>query len=127
MQEIIAAIAAKAGLDAAQAESALGIILNFLHKEGPTSVVEELAARFGATELLNAAPAGGGGLLGALGGMFGGAGGAMAALGQLKGAGLDMDQIQSVVSQIIDEGRARIGDEQVDKILASIPGLAQFL
>lgn len=125
MDELVGRIAGEVGIDAATAETALRVILNFLHSEGPSATVERLAAELGASSLLeDGAPSGG--LMGRLGGMFGG-GGAMAAFSALSAAGLDMDQIQTLVQSFIAYAREKVGDATVDEVIASIPGLERLL
>ncbi|WP_237154879.1 DUF2267 domain-containing protein [Oryzibacter oryziterrae] len=125
MQDTIDTIASTVGISPEQTDGAIRIVLNFLHKAGPTETIESLASELGAADYLSAAPKAG--LLGSIGGMFGGMGGAMAAFSALQGLGLDMDQIQGVVKNLIDIARQKIGDEKVENILDSIPGLAQLI
>jgi hypothetical protein len=53
--------------------------------------------------------------------------GAMAVLGELQGLGLGMGQIQGVTKETVDFARERAGDDVVNDIVASIPGLGQFV
>lgn len=125
MDEIIARIAGESGVDIGKSDRAVRIILNFLHKDGPTETVEQLASELGASAYLTgSAPSGG--LLGKIGGLFG-AGGAMAAFSALSAEGLDLEQIQKLTSSFVAIARERVGDETVDSILSSIPGLSQFV
>lgn len=127
MEEIIAAIAAKAGIEAPQARGALSVVLNFLHKEGPTETVAALADKLGLNTLLGDAP-NGNGLMGAMGGLLGGStGGALAAYSALQGLGLDLDQMKSVVKVIRSVARRELGDEKTAALIAAIPGLSQFV
>ncbi len=71
---------------------------------------------------------GGGGLMGALGGMFGGgAGGLMALAGQLQAKGLDMGQMKSVGQEIFKYGEEQIGPDKAREIFKAIPGLSQMI
>ena len=74
MQELIDNVAAKVGLDAGVAKNALGAIMSFLVKEGPEDAISTLLDKTpGARELMaETAGAGGGGLMGMMGGMMGG-------------------------------------------------------
>jgi hypothetical protein len=45
MEELIARITSKVGIDAATAEKAVGMILAFLQKEGPAAEVQKLSRR----------------------------------------------------------------------------------
>ena len=75
MDEFIGDLAAKAGVDKAVAEKAVGAILGFLRKEGPTEQVSSLIAQIPGAETAIAA-VGSGGLASMLGG------GIMARLGR---------------------------------------------
>lgn len=125
MDELIARIAALSGTDVPRTESAVRIILNFLHQQGPAETVERLAAQMGASDYLTGR-SGGGGLFGRIGGLFG-AGGAMAAFSALSAEGLDLEAIQRLTQAFVTVAREEVGDETVDGILAAIPGLAQFV
>lgn len=123
MNEILARIAGAAGLDEATASKAVGLILNFLQKEGPAGPVSELMAKMpGASELMQGA-GGGGGLMGMMGGM----GGIMGLGSQLMGAGLSMPQIQTVSKELFAVAREHVGDETMGEIVQSVPGLSQFV
>ena len=123
MNEIVARIAAAAGLDEGVASRAVGMILAFLQREGPADAVGQLVANFpGAQELLAQAESGGG-----LMGMLGGMGGIMGLGTQLMSAGLSMPQIQSVSRELFAIGRENVGDEAMGQIVGAIPGLAQFV
>ena len=45
MEELIQRIAAKVGIDESIAKSVVSVILSFLHKEGPSEKVEQLAGQ----------------------------------------------------------------------------------
>lgn len=123
MNEIVGRIAAAAGLEEGQAARAVGMILAFLQREGPSDAVNQLMANFpGAQELLSQAE-GGGGLMGMLGGM----GGIMGLGTQLMSAGLSMPQIQAVSRELFAAGREQVGDETMGRIVSGVPGLAQFV
>ena len=64
-------------------------------------------------------------LLGGLGGLMGG--GAMQVLGKLQGIGLGMGQIQAVTKETVAFAREKAGDDIVNDIIGSIPGLSQFV
>ncbi|MGC2592520.1 MAG: DUF2267 domain-containing protein, partial [Xanthobacteraceae bacterium] len=89
MDELIARLVADVGIDRATAETAVGIILDFLVKEGPPDKVQPLLAKLpGADALIQKATGeGGGGLGGAMGGVMG--------TGmRLMSVGLSMGQVQ---------------------------------
>lgn len=129
MEELISRIAGAAGIDEDLASKAVGIILNFLNKEGPDDKMQDiLGALPGASELIEqAGSSGGGGLLGGLMSSMGGMGGAMAALNELQSSGLDMDQIKGVAGELVGFAKEKAGDEVVDDVISSIPGLNQIL
>ncbi|PLX39017.1 MAG: hypothetical protein C0606_00265 [Hyphomicrobiales bacterium] len=129
MEELISRIVANVGIDEELAKKAVGIILNFLTKEGSEGTVAEMIKAIpGAQELIDA-QAGekkSGGLLGALGSLGGGLG-AMGALNQLTDAGLDMDQVKGVTDEVVGMAREKAGPDVVDEVIGSIPGLGQFI
>lgn len=123
--ELIGRITAEVGLPPDVAATAVRIVLNFLHAEGPSATVERIAGELGAGEMLGA-PAAGKGLLGAIGGLFGG-GGAMAAFSALTSAGLDIDQIQRLTRTFVTYAEEKVGPEPIGEVLDAIPALRQFL
>jgi hypothetical protein len=123
MNDLVDRVATAAGITAEQADSAVRIILSFLHAEGPADKVADVAARLGVADHI-AAPAKGG-MLGRIGGLFG-AGGAMAAFSALSATGLDLGQIQTVVHTVIGAAKETVGAGPVDEIVAAIPGLDRF-
>lgn len=133
MDELIGRVAAAAGIREDLARPAIGIILKFLDRDGPPDAVAQvLAALPGASQLMAEQGGGGGGgllgsLAGKLGGSIGGGMGAMAALNELTNAGLDMGEVQAVTRELVQAARERAGDDVVDRLVASIPGLGQVL
>lgn len=126
MDELIARITAAAGIDAAMATKAIGMILNFLKKEGPAAEVNELIGQLpGAEEAM--AGAGKGGMMGGLAGMMPGGGGVMGLGASLMGAGLSMGQVQSVSKEMFAFGREKAGEDTMGAIVGAIPGLGQFV
>ncbi len=117
MNELIDRIVANVGIDAETAKSAVGMMLGFLQSEGPADkVAAMIAAMPGAQEAVAAANYKPGFMLGVMG------------LGsQLMAAGLGMGEITGVAKETIRFGREKLGDGQVDEIVASIPGLGQFV
>jgi hypothetical protein len=126
MEELIQRIVAGAGLDEATARQAVGAILTFLYMEGDRDKVVELAGRIpGAADFIETSEDNSAATLGGLGGLMGG--GAMAVLGKLQALGLGMGQIQSVTQETVNFAREKGGRELVDDVVASIPGLGQFV
>lgn len=123
MDELIARLVAKAGIDSATAEAAIGIILGFLRSDGPTDKVQSIIDRLPGAEAAIAAQASAGG--GGLGGLLGG--GLVGAGSRLMAAGLGMGEIATVAREILGYARDRIGSQAVDDIVGATPGLSQFV
>jgi hypothetical protein len=124
MDELIARLVADVGIDRATAEKAVGIILEFLVKEGPADKVQPLLAKLPGAEAVmqrTASENESGGL------MAGAMGGIMGAGMRMMSAGLSMDQVQSVTRAVIAYTREKAGEDAVGEIVAAIPGLAQFV
>jgi hypothetical protein len=124
MDELIGRIAAKVGMPEPSAREAVRIIVAFLDREGDAAKVADLSARIPEWADLVAAKeatesdTGFGGLMG---------GGAMAVLGELQALGLGLGEIQGVTRELVTFARERAGRETVDAVIASIPGLGQFV
>jgi len=117
MDELIGRLVANVGVERTTAETAVGIILAFLAKEGPPDKIQTLLAKLpGAESLMQKAPAGGGGM-----------GGVMGAGMQMMSAGLSMSQVQDVTREFIAFAREKVGEDEVGEIVGSIPGLSQFV
>ncbi|MEA2976791.1 MAG: hypothetical protein QOF19_2311 [Alphaproteobacteria bacterium] len=122
MDELIGRLIATVGVTREVAEKSVGIILDFLAKEGPPEKVQALINRLpGADMLLRSAAANGDGG----GGMFGG--GIMGAGTKMMAAGLSMGQVQSVTREVISYAREKAGEDAVGEIVGAIPGLVQFV
>lgn len=128
MEELINRIMTRTGVDEGVAKDGLGIVLGFLKKATSEEKMQEVFdALPGAADLV-AARAPSGGLLGGLGNMMGGGTmGAMAALGELNKAGLGMKEIQGLVKELVSYAKQQAGDEAVDEMMATIPGLSQIV
>jgi hypothetical protein len=123
MDELIARLVAGIGIDRAAAEKAVGIILDFLVKEGPADKVQPLLAKLPGAEALIARAAGeGSGDL--MGGMMSGV---MGAGMRMMSAGLSMGQAQDVGRTVLAYAREKAGDRVVGEVGAAIPGLSQFV
>ena len=124
MDELIARLVADVGIDRAAAEKAVGIIFDFLLKEGPADKVQPLLAKLpGAEAVMQTAASesdAGGAMAGAMGGVMG-------AGMRMMSAGLSMGQVQSVTRAVIAYTREKAGEDAVGEIVAAIPGLAQFV
>jgi hypothetical protein len=120
MDELIARLVADVGIDRAAAEKAVGIILEFLVKEGPADKVQPLLAKLPGAEAVMqkaASESDAGGMMG----------GVMGAGMRMMSAGLSMGQVQSVTRAVIAYTREKAGEDAVGEIVAAIPGLAQFV
>jgi len=119
MDELIARLVAKVGVDRVAAEKAVGIILDFLRKEGPADKVQALIDRLpGAQALMQAQQDTGGGF---------GMGGIMGAGTKMMAAGLSMGQVQGVTRETIAYTREKAGEDAIGEIVGAIPGLSQFI
>jgi hypothetical protein len=119
MDELIGRLVADTGIDRTAAEKAVGIILDFLAKEGPADKVQSLFAKLpGAEALMQTAASENAG--GAMGGVMG-------AGMRMMSAGLSMGQVQSVTRTVITYTREKVGEDAIGEIVAAIPGLAQFV
>ena len=122
MDELIARLVANVGIDKGTAEKAVGIILDFLIKEGPPDKVQAVIDKMpGAQALLQAqqaSDAGGSGF--SMGGLMG-------AGTKMMGAGLSMGQVTGVTKEVIAYSREKAGEDTVGEIVGAIPGLSQFV
>ncbi|MDR3463481.1 MAG: DUF2267 domain-containing protein [Beijerinckiaceae bacterium] len=131
MEELVARIVNAAGITPDQAQRTIGLILAFLRKEGPGDKIDELLRTIPGGE--EAAAAGeddkpsGGGLLGGLMGMLSGGGGLMGLASQLSGVGLGPSEMSAAGKELFAFAREKLGDDQVNEITGSIPGLRQFM
>ena len=127
MEELVARITHRTGLDAATAQKAIGMILAFLKKEGPPAEVNQLlAAMPGSEDVVAQSGDGGPGTM--MGGLMGMMGGGVMGLGQqLMGAGVSMNQMQPLGRELFNYGREKAGEDVMGPIVGSIPGLSQFL
>ena len=115
MDELIAQIAQNTGVDPALARKAVGIILKFLLQDGPQEKVQALieAIPDASEAVANAPEIGGGGVMGVF--------------NTLTSAGLGMDEIQGVTQEFVSFAKSKAGDDTVNEIVGSIPGLSQFV
>jgi hypothetical protein len=116
MDELLNRLVANVGVDRGVAEKAVGIILAFLLKEGPSDKVQALINLMPGAETAIQAAANDGGM-----------GGIMGVGTKLMAVGLGMDQMKSATSEIISYSREKLGEDAVGEIVGSIPGLGQFI
>jgi hypothetical protein len=119
MDELVARLVANIGVDKTAAEKAVGIILDFLQKEGPTDKVKALIDQLpGAEAIIQAQQNDSGGF---------GIGGIMGAGTKMMAAGLSMAQVQGVTKEMIAFAREKVGEDRIGEIVGAIPGLSQFV
>jgi hypothetical protein len=117
MDELIGRLVVKTSIDNAVAEKTIGLILDFLRKEGLSDKVQALIDKIPGAEAAIAA-SGNGGSLGRL------IGGGLMALGtRLMALGLSMAEIRDVARELFKFGHDKIGADQMGEILAGTPGL----
>ena len=130
MDELVDRISQAANIEPEAARKAVGLILNFLIKEGPEEQVNAVIDKIpGARAALSGAAAeedGGSVLSGLTGGREGG-GGLMGLAGQLTGLGLSMDEMQTTGRELLAYAREKAGEDTVGEIAGAIPGLHQLM
>ena len=129
MNEMVAKIAEQVGISPELAEKALGMMLGFLQREGEDGpVAKMIEALPGAIELV-AKYNGEGQSKGLLGGLMSaiGGGGVMGLGQQLMSQGLGMGEITGLAKETIAVAREHAGADVVDEVVASVPGLSQFV
>lgn|SRR5690349_2533237 len=130
MNDLVNRVAESVGIDPATAEKAIGMMLGFLQREAAEGPVAQMIEAIpGASDLVaryNGEGAGGGGLLGGLMNAMGG-GGVMALGQQLMSEGLGMGEITGLAKETIAVAREYAGDDVVDEVVGSVPGLSQFV
>ena len=126
MEDLISRITANVGVDDTKARNAVRIILSFLYQQGDRDKVVALGERIpGAADYIDTSDDDSSATLGGLGGLMGG--GTMEVLGKLQGIGLGMAEIQGITQETVNFARERGGADLVNDIVASIPGLSQFV
>ena len=118
-KSLIGRLVANVGVDRSAAEKSVGIILDFLRKEGPAEKVQALIDKLPGAEALLAKQSE------SAGGMFS-MGGIMGAGTKMMAAGLSMGQVQGVTRETIAYAREKIGDDAVGEIVGAIPGLVSL-
>jgi hypothetical protein len=120
MDELIERLVDNCGVERPVAEKAIGIILDFLRKEGPADSVQALIDKMpGGAALAEAAGAESAGGFGM--------GGIMGAANRLMAVGLSMGQVQSVTREVVAYAREKAGEDAVGEVVGAIPGLGQFV
>jgi hypothetical protein len=106
-------------------------MLGFLQREAADGPVAKMIAAIpGASDLVaqynGAGETGGGGILGSIMGALGG-GGVMALGQQLMAEGLGMGEITALAKETFAVAEQHAGKDVVDEVVASVPGLSQFV
>jgi hypothetical protein len=131
MNEMVDQIAARVGIPAEVAEKAVGMMLGFLQREAADGPVAKMIEAIpGASELVakyNGEGQSGGGILGSIMGALGAGGGVMALGQQLMSEGLGMGEITTLAKETIAIAEQHAGKDVVDEVVASVPGLSQFV
>ncbi|MBV2186395.1 MAG: hypothetical protein KUL88_17875 [Rhizobium sp.] len=129
MNELVNRIADKVGIEPAVAEKSVGMMLGFLQREAADGPVAKMIESIpGALDLVAKynGEGEGKGLLGGLMSALGG-GGIMGLGQQLMAQGLGMGEISKLAKETMAAAREYAGDEVVDEVVASVPGLSQFV
>lgn len=129
MNELVNRIADKVGIEPAVAEKSVGMMLGFLQREAADGPVAKMIESVpGALDLVAKynGEGEGKGLLGGLMSAIGG-GGIMGLGQQLMAQGLGMGEISKLAKETMAAAREYAGDEVVDEVVASVPGLSQFV
>ena len=132
MNELVTRVVENVGIDPATAEKAIGMMLGFLQREAADGPVAKMIEAIpGADEMVakfnGEGSGGGGGLLGGLLNAVGAGGGVMALGQQLMSQGLGMGEITSLAKETIGYAKEKAGADVVDEVVASVPGLSQFV
>ncbi len=132
MNELVTRVAENVGIDPATAEKAIGMMLGFLQREAADGPIAKMIEAIPGAEALVAqyngeGTGGGGGLLGGLLNAVGAGGGVMALGQQLMSQGLGMGEITALAKETIGYAKEKAGADVVDEVVASVPGLSQFV
>lgn len=139
MDELIAQLTSKLGIDESVASAATGKAMAMVKEHAGDDLFSKISSAVpGADNIAaeGAAPAeeaeGGGGMLGALAGMAssalgGSAGEAMGLASSLGDAGLEAGQVGGFASTLMDFLKDKVGDEVLEQILAKVPMLKSLM
>ncbi|MFD1327539.1 hypothetical protein [Mycoplana ramosa] len=127
MNDLVNRVAENVGIEPATAEKAIGMMLGFLQREAAEGPVAQMIEAIpGASELV--AKYNGEGSGGLLGGLMNAMGGGVMALGQqLMSQGLGMGEITGLAKETLAIAREYAGNDVVDEVVGSVPGLSQFV
>lgn len=135
--DLIGQLASNLGISPESAQGAVGSLLTLVKQHAPAEAFAEVEAKAPETSQWMAAAAsptaaapadGGGGLLGSLLGGLGGAAGPLGALvTSLSQHGLNGEALGTLVPLVMQFLHAKIGQEGVAKLLASVPFLSHLV
>lgn len=134
MDELIEKLTSQLGIDASTAKSATGKAMAMVKEQAGDDLFSKIsgmvpglgeAAEEGAAAQEDS---GGGGLMGAIGGIAGGllggtAGDAAKMTQGLADSGLDPGQMGGFVSTVIEFLKEKLGDDMIEQLLAKVPAL----
>ena len=114
MDQLVADIAAKAGVSPAVARKGLAIIVSFVAREAPPDKVTPVLDKLpGARDLAKESTSKSSGLMGVF--------------NDLTATGLGLSGVQQAARMFVAHAKAKAGDKEVDALVRSIPGLSQFV
>ncbi len=119
LDELIQRIASAAGISAEAARKSLSAFLSYLDANAPKERMAPFYKAAPGIEGLVVKPKGG------LFGMF--SGGLMSLYSDLTSAGLSTTQMQKAGEAMLGFAREKVGDEEIDRLVASVPALRQLL
>lgn len=123
-------MAGKLGISPSAATAGAGGLLNMIKEHAGAAELGKITSAIpGLGDVISKAPAaGGGGLLGKVGGMLGGgAGEAGALMGMLGKAGISADKIPGFVTTFIDFLKSHVSIDTLKGVLAKVGPLKNFL
>ncbi len=127
MNELVERVSTSAGIEPESAQKAIGLILNFLMKEGPEAQVNAIIEKIpGARQAMSGAAAEEDGGT-TLSGVTSAGGGLMGLAGQLSGLGLSMGEMQTIGREVLGYAREKAGEDVVGEVAGAIPGMHQLM
>jgi hypothetical protein len=120
MNELIARLAAQAGVGRAVADKTAGAVLGFLRDTGPADEIQSLIDTISDAEAAIAASDRSCGVHRLMGG------GLMALGTRLFDFGLGMGEIRNIVHELLEYSRDKIGTDRTGAIVGGMPALSHF-